>query len=215
MDKMDRIDKINISLMKKFFVDLKNKFEENLDELSALDAAIGDGDHGVTMLKGFRAAAEEASRGEYADINGLWSGAAKVLMKEAGGTCGPLFAAVFLKGGALANGMSEVGLDTLAKMFSAGNQGVKALGRASLGEKTMIDALEPAACALEKAAAEGLSLAEALQSAAKAAEEGAVSTKDMLATKGRGRYQGEKSLGHQDAGATSVAIIFKTLALLC
>ena len=205
------MDTINIAMMKAFFLGARETFEEKLDELSALDSAIGDGDHGVSMLKGFREVANQITGREYTDISALWLDCAKVLMREIGGTCGPLFATIFMKGAMPARNKTEVDAATLADMFIAGNAGVKALGKSEPGEKTMVDALEPAALELDRAAKNGKSLEESLALAAKAAADGAAATKDMLATKGRGRYQGESSLGHEDAGATSVSYLFRVL----
>ena len=205
------MDTITVSQMKEFFLHTKDIFEEKIEELSALDAAIGDGDHGVSMLKGYREVALAIKDKEYDDIGALWLDCAKILMKEIGGTCGPLFASLFMKGGMLARNKSEVDIKTLAEMFIAGNAGVKTMGKAGPGEKTMVDALEPAALTLDVCAKAEKPLGEAVKLAAKAASDGAIATADMLAVKGRARYQGERSLGHQDAGATSVAYIFAVL----
>jgi len=205
------MDTITVSQMKDFFLCTKDIFEEKIEELSALDAAIGDGDHGVSMLKGYREVALAIKDKEYDDIGALWLDCAKILMKEIGGTCGPLFASLFMKGGMLARNKSEVDIKTLAEMFIAGNAGVKTMGKAGPGEKTMVDALEPAALTLDVCAKAEKPLGESVKLAAKAASDSAIATADMLAVKGRARYQGERSLGHQDAGATSVAYIFAVL----
>jgi len=195
-----------------FFLLAAQGFEEALDELSRLDAAIGDGDHGVSMLKGFRSVSSAISVASFADIGAQWMEAGKILMKEIGGTCGPLFATIFIKGGMAARGKTELSAADFAKMVRDGCDGVRSMGKAAPGEKTMVDALEPASASLAAAAEKGLPVAEALRHAADQARAGAEATRSMRATRGRGRYQGENSIGHQDAGATSVAIIFGALA---
>lgn len=195
-----------------FLLSAAKAFEEALDELSLLDAAIGDGDHGVSMVQGFRTIETMISSMDFTDIGTQWVEAGKILMKRIGGTCGPLFATLFIKGGTAVRGLDALTVADLARMLKDGSMGVMALGKASPGEKTMVDALNPAAQALAEAAERSSPVDQALQAAAEAARAGAEATRDMLATKGRGRYQQERSLGHQDAGATSVAILIRTLA---
>jgi len=202
---------ISLEQMAAFMRLSAQEFEQNLDRLSALDAALGDGDHGVTMVKGYRALLAMMDAQEFTDIGSMWMEAGKTLVKEMGGTCGPLFGTIYLKGGMLSKGKTEVTLEELANMLTQGNNGVKAMGKANVGDKTMIDALEPGALALAAAAGSGKDLATALEEAYQASVQGAEATCDMLATRGRGRYQGEGSKGHQDAGATSVTVLFHTL----
>ncbi|WP_343210421.1 dihydroxyacetone kinase subunit DhaL [Anaerolentibacter hominis] len=202
---------MNIEQSQKFFRICDNKFKENMGLLSDLDAALGDGDHGASMCRGFELIRQKTDQTSYADIGAMWMDAAKILMKEIGGTCGPLFATILMKGAFLAKGAAEADTALMARMIRAGSDGVQALGKAAPGEKTMVDALVPAADAMEKASAEGKDLKEALSLTACAARRGAEGTKDMLASKGRGRYQAENALGHIDAGAVSVALIFEAL----
>lgn len=177
--------------------------------LSQLDSALGDGDHGVSMFKGFSLVKEKITQQQYDDIGTLWIDAGGVIMRKIGGTCGPLFATILIKGGLLAKGAVDTDTAKLAAMIVAGSDGVRALGKANLGDKTMVDALEPAADAL--VAHEGASLVVALEMALQAAKDGAQATRDMLAAKGRGRYQNENSRGHIDPGAVSVCIILEAL----
>lgn len=204
---------MNIEQSKKFFEICAQLFDENIMLLSELDAAIADGDHGASMLKGFRAMYALIKDKQYQDITSMWLEAARLLMKEIGGTCGPLFATIFMKGAMLVKGKTQLDTGDFAKMIEAGSQGVMALGKAAPGEKTMVDALVPAANAMKEAADADLSLHDAFQRAHEAALAGAEATKSMLATKGRARYQKENAIGHQDAGATSVALIFKAFTL--
>ena len=133
-------------------------------------------------------------------------------MREIGGSCGPLFAMIFIQGAQVAKGRSEMHTADLARMFSESGAKIMALGRSARGDKTMLDALLPAADVLEQCAETGVETVQALNKAAEAAMNGAKATEGMLATKGRGRYQGENSLGHMDPGAMSVALIVRTLA---
>ena len=204
---------INVTQMKEFFIECGESFKRNLEYLSELDSALGDGDHGVSMAKGFNGVKELVGSKEFDDIGSMWMEAGKLMMKDIGGTCGPLFATIFIKGGMAAKGLREIGAEQLSAMIKAGSEGVKALGKADVGDKTMVDALAPAAAALEASGAADITGAAGLLY--EAAEAGAIKTKDMKASKGRGRYQGEKSIGPQDAGAASVSIIFKALYDIC
>lgn len=200
---------ITVTQLKKMILQAGNKIEENEGMLCELDAAIGDGDHGVSMTRGVRAVRAKIETVDYADLSSLLTDCGRVLMKEIGGTCGPLFATFYLKMVSCVTGKTEVGLTEWAAMLSHGLNGVKTLGKADVGDKTMIDALEPAVRFVDACAKHNDSLQVVLQGAADAAAEGAKQTIDLVARKGRGRYQGDNSSGHQDAGATSVALIFK------
>lgn len=191
-------------------------FEAQKEYLSELDAALGDGDHGLSMARGFKAVAErlegaQASDGA-SDIGALCTTTGTVLAGSIGGATGPIFGTVFLRWGSQAKGKEAVGTSDLAQMFEAALEGVQAIGKAQPGDKTMVDALAPATKAVKAAAQEGRSAQDALAAAAVAARRGAEETKSMQATKGRARYQGEKSIGHMDAGAMSLTLILETLS---
>lgn len=196
----------------RFFHIAKDLFESNLNTLSQLDSALGDGDHGISMLKGFKGIEAVLSARTFSSLSELLSVAGRTFMKEVGGSCGPLFAAVFLQGAVAVNGKTSMETADFAAMLLGSVNSVMALGKAKPGEKTMLDALIPAAESLKKSAAENLDTSSALTLAAEAAARGAQETKDMLATKGRGRYQGKNSLGHLDAGAVSVSYLMRALA---
>jgi dihydroxyacetone kinase-like protein len=202
---------LNIYQAKKFIVCCSDAFEKKLGYLSELDAALGDGDHGTSMLGGFRAAKEIIESREYSDVGSVWLDAGKVIMSKTGGTCGPLFSAFFIKGGMPAKGKTEADLELLSKMVTAGCDGVMSLGKAVPGEKTMVDALKPAADALKAASEAGCDTAAALKQCLDAARAGAESTAGMLALKGRGRYQGENARNHIDPGAVSVTVIIEQI----
>lgn len=203
---------MNIQQFSQFFKLAKDCFETNLGELSRLDSVLGDGDHGISMLKGFQCIETTFEGKEFASISDMLMLAGRTLMKEIGGSCGPLFATIFMQGATAVKGKDTMETAEFAAMTRKSADMIMNLGKSKAGEKTMLDALIPAAESLEKSLAEGIDTAEALKLAAQAAEDGAEATKDMLATKGRGRYQGEKSLGHKDAGAVSVSYIMRTFA---
>jgi dihydroxyacetone kinase-like protein len=200
---------ITVSTLKKMILEAGRQIEENEQHLCALDAAIGDGDHGISMTRGFRAVKAKIEHAEYADLGSLLSESGKVMMKDIGGTCGPLFATFFLKMVPIASGKTEIGLPEWASMLEQGLSGVKTLGRANVGDKTMIDALEPAVEFMKDCSRLNYTLQDAASGAAATAMEGARQTIALVARMGRGRYQGDGSSGHQDAGATSMALIFK------
>ena len=146
------------------------------------------------------------------DIGALFKQVGMILVSTVGGAAGPLYGTLFLKMGVIAGPGPELTVEQWAAALEAGVEGVQARGKAELGDKTMIDALVPAAGALRAAAAAGLSLADALRQAADAAEEGMKATTPLVARKGRASYLGERSAGHQDPGATSSWFLLKTAA---
>ena len=180
---------------------------EHKDSLTGLDAAIGDGDHGANMDRGMRAVLAALDEAKPATGSALFSKAGMTVVSTVGGASGPLFGTLFLRLGAALDDSAEVSLAQLAAALRAGLDGVAARGKAETGDKTMLDALTPAVTALEKAAAAGTGKDEALRLAQAAAEEGRDATTPMLARKGRASYLGERSVGHQDPGATTVALL--------
>jgi dihydroxyacetone kinase-like protein len=179
------------------------------EELTTLDSAIGDADHGINMDRGMTAVREL--------LPGLRDGAAGPLLKQSamklistvGGASGPLYGTFFLRAGTALGDTAEVTPRQLADAMRAGLDGVIARGKAELGDKTMVDAMSPAVDALEAKVDEGLP--EALQAAADAAAEGRDRITSIVARKGRASYLGERSAGHQDPGATSTTILFESL----
>jgi len=192
-------------------VAMREVFERHLDLLTELDSVVGDGDHGLSMARGFRSVAEKLGEVEATHIGQVCATVGSTLVGTIGGVTGPIFGTMFLRWGREAEGAQALGTEDLARMCRAGLEGVQDLGKARVGDKTVVDALAPASEALTEAAQRGLPPAEALGLAAEAARTGAEGTKALRATKGRARYQGEKSIGHQDAGATSIALIFEAL----
>jgi dihydroxyacetone kinase-like protein len=180
--------------------------------LTQLDAAIGDGDHGINMNRGFDAVGKAlAVQDGNLPPGQLLTIAGKTLVSTVGGASGPLWGTVFRRAGrSLGNAESFDGAALLAAL-DGGVDGVVELGAASPGDKTMVDALRPAVDALREGLDAGTSLDAALAAAAAAAEEGARATVPMQARKGRASYLGERSIGHQDPGATSAALIMRAL----
>jgi len=191
------------------------------EELTELDAAIGDADHGVNMDRGLQAVVARldgldgpGAGGETApgDIGALLKTVGLTLVSTVGGAAGPLYGTLFLQMGAAAGPAEELTPATLSAAFAAGVNGVQARGKAELQDKTMVDALEPAARAFETAVASGVALAEALEHAAEAARQGMEATIPLVARKGRASYLGERSAGHQDPGATSSRLLLAAAA---
>jgi dihydroxyacetone kinase-like protein len=186
-----------------------DKIRANRDDLSKLDSAIGDGDHGMTISRAMGIAEKVIEESEKKELKGLLKDVGWGVMGVDGGATGPLLGS-FLMG--LNNGVGEkdvIDCPTLAVMFEAGLAGVRRQSKAQIGDKTMMDALLPAVDAIRQAADAGKSIEEALQNAAEAAENGAISTKDFQARFGRAKNLGERTIGCQDPGATSMALIFR------
>ncbi|MFC4065268.1 dihydroxyacetone kinase subunit DhaL [Actinoplanes subglobosus] len=182
------------------------------DELTRLDSAIGDGDHGVNLRRGFTAVTALLDGTGFTGVGDVFVRSGGTLISKVGGASGPLYGSVFRAlGKALPPGPSAT-LPDLAGGLRAGLEAVRALGGAAPGDKTIVDAYEPALAAFEEAVAGGAALPEAAAGAARAAGDGARATIPLTARKGRASYLGERSAGHQDPGATSTWLIFQALA---
>ena len=179
------------------------------DELTALDSAIGDADHGINMERGFNAVREALPELRDGDPGTLLKQTGRKLISTVGGASGPLYGTFFLRFGSALGDVAELAGADLAKGIRAGLDGVMAIGKAGLDDKTMLDAMIPAVEALESGA-EG-DLRPALAAAAEAAAAGRDRVTPLVARKGRASYLGERSAGHQDPGATSTTILFETL----
>lgn len=185
-------------------------YEENRQYLTQLDSSIGDADHGINMDRGFKKALEKLPEVEDKDIGAILKMVGMTLVSTVGGAAGPLYGTLYMRAGMTADGKMELSPQEVTAMFEAGLQGVIQRGKAELGDKTMVDAMTPAVEAMKAALNGGGSLAEALQKACDAAQQGMEATIPMLAKKGRASYLGERSIGHQDPGATSTYLMFKT-----
>jgi dihydroxyacetone kinase-like protein len=190
---------------------LEKTYGENRELLTQLDAAIGDADHGINMDRGFRKVAEKLPGLGSSDIGGILRATGMALIASVGGASGPLYGTFFIKAAEAAAGRDSLDARAFASIMKSGVDALKARGKAQRGDKTMIDALEPAVRALENAADAGGTPAECLRAAAIAAEEGMKATVPLTAKKGRASYLGERSAGHQDPGATSSYLMIKAL----
>jgi len=185
---------------------------ENRAYLTQLDSPIGDADHGINMDRGFKAVIDKLPTVAGTDIGSILKTVGTTLVSTVGGASGPLYGTAFLRAGMATSGKHELSEADYIGMLEAALEGIKARGKAQPGEKTMVDALTPALAAAKEAQAEGLDLLQIMRRASDAAEVGMKSTIPLLATKGRASYLGERSIGHQDPGATSSWLILKTLA---
>lgn len=180
------------------------------DRLTRLDAAIGDGDHGLNLDRGFRAAVA-ALPGD-APPGKVLIAAGRAIVSKTGGASGPLYGTALRRAGKALGDTADVDAAALGTALRAALDGVRDLGRAADGDKTMIDALAPAVAAYEAALADGSGLADCVRAAADAAAKGADATVPMQARKGRASYLGPRSAGHMDPGASSTALILRALS---
>lgn len=187
------------------------KIEKNKAYLTELDATIGDGDHGLNMSRGFSAVVLKLKDESTDNLGDIFKKAGMALVSNVGGASGPLYGTAFMKGAVVVNGKSEMDINDFLNLLKSALDGIKQRGKGVEGEKTMIDSLSPAIEELEKAINEGLSPKEALEKAKDGALKGVEYTKTIVAKKGRASYLGERSIGHQDAGATSCYYILETV----
>ena len=181
---------------------------EQRDYLVELDRAIGDGDHGENMDRGFKAAVEALGQAQPGSVAEVLKTVAKTLMSTVGGAAGPLYGTAFLRASKAA-GDGDLDGAGVAAVIAGALDGIQARGKATTGEKTMVDAWTPALEAARAAAESGSDPAAVLEAAATAAEAGAAATEPMRATKGRASYLGERSIGHLDPGAVSTSLILR------
>jgi len=186
-----------------------DRIRDAREELTRLDSAIGDADHGINMDRGMTAVREVLPELRDGNPGSLFKQTGRKLISTVGGASGPLYGTFFLRLGTALGEADDVSPADLARAIRAGLEGIRALGKAELDDKTMVDAMVPAVEALESGA-EG-DLAAALTAAAEAAASGRDRVTPLIARKGRASYLGERSAGHQDPGATSATILFETL----
>lgn len=187
--------------------------EANRDHLTQLDAAIGDADHGINLSRGFAAVIDALGAQPGAVVPGaLLTLTGNTLISKVGGASGPLYGTAFRRAGKALGGAADVNLLALADALDAALAGVQGLGAAREGDKTMVDALAPATRAFSKAIADGAAHDDAFRALAEAAKTGALATIGMQALKGRASYLGPRSVGHEDPGAASTALVLGALA---
>ncbi|HGE8361490.1 TPA: dihydroxyacetone kinase subunit DhaL [Serratia marcescens] len=187
-------------------------FSRERDFLTQLDTEIGDADHGLNMNRGFNKVVEKLPSVADKDIGFILKNTGMTLLSSVGGASGPLFGTFFIRAAQAANAKQSLDLTELHQVMQEGVEGVVMRGKAEPGDKTMCDVWWPVVESLGQSAQQNLCVAEALQRAADSAERAVESTITMQARKGRASYLGERSIGHQDPGATSVMLMMKTLA---
>lgn len=180
---------------------------ENKTYLTDLDSAIGDADHGINMARGMTAAVDKLPDTD--DIGQMLKTVGMTLISSVGGSGGPLYGSLFMQAGNALAGQTELTAEGFGTALEAGIAGVQKIGKSDAGQKTMLDALIPAREAYAAAVGGGASMADALTAAADAAQQGMEATIPMLAQKGRASYLGERSIGHQDPGATSSHLLLR------
>jgi phosphoenolpyruvate---glycerone phosphotransferase subunit DhaL len=194
------------------FTRLAAVFNEEKPRLCQLDGAIGDGDHGASMARGFSEAASQlAALPEPPSIAAMFQTVGNAFLNKVGGVSGVIFGTFFLEAGKKAEGLQEIDAAAFTAMLDQALEGVKKRGKAKEGDKSMVDALAPAVAATKETAERKASMNDVLASAYQAARQGMEATKEMSGKIGRARYQKEKGVGHIDAGSASVAIFFKSL----
>jgi len=186
--------------------------EENRRYLTKLDSPIGDADHGVNMNRGFKAVLNKIGPMEDADAGNLLKTAGTALVSSVGGAGGPLYGSAFMQAGTAVAGKETLDVKDVLAALEGALEGVVMRGKANPGDKTMVDAIRPAIQALESAVEHSAGMADALQEAADGAKQGMKDTIPMLAKKGRASYLGERSIGHQDPGATSSYLLIQVMA---
>lgn len=205
-------DTITAVQLHKALIGLCNTIEEQKEYLSDLDGAIGDGDHGVNMAKCFRGVKKNLEVLEVSDVSSVLNCVGMEVMNSVGGAMGALYGTLFLKMAMSTAGKDVVDLEAFSVMFSASLDGVLTIGKAKVGDKTLVDTLTPAVEALNQAYTTGKTLSEGLTDFEAAAKTGMESTKDLMAKMGRASRLGERTIGHQDAGATSCYFILQSFA---
>ena len=183
---------------------------ENKDFLTDLDREIGDADHGVNMARGFHAVIEKVPA-DTEDIGAALKKTGMTLLSTVGGASGPLYGTAYMEAGKVVAGKTALTAEDFKAMLEAAIAGIQKRGKAVKGEKTMLDALMPALDSYTAAVEGGADIVGGLEEACKAAEEGVEFTKTIIATKGRASYLGERSLGHQDPGATSSLLLLQVM----
>ena len=203
---------VDVAALQSWLGSFAEEVAANRDLLTRLDSAIGDADHGANLDRGMRAVVAALGKEPPATPAALFKTTGMTLVSTVGGASGPLYGTFFLRMAGSVGEAGSVDAHGFAAALRAGVDGVVARGRAQAGDKTMYDALAPACDALDAAVADGASLAAGLAAAREAADAGRDATIPMLARKGRASYLGERSVGHQDPGATSSALLVATAA---
>ncbi len=209
---MEAYDSMNSARLIEILNKIGDKIIEQKDYLTELDRPIGDNDHGINMAKGFGEVKKKIEPLADKDVGTLLKTAGMALVSTVGGSSGPLYGTLFMKMGMALNGKQEITFDDFLAAFLVGIDGVKQRGRSTVEEKTMLDAMVPAYEAMKAAWEAEQNVKASLDAGARAAEAGAEHTKELIATKGRASYVGERGIGHQDPGATSFLFMMQVTA---
>ncbi len=191
-------------------VKINETIQTNKDFLTDLDREIGDADHGVNMARGFNAVIEKLNADD-ADIGGALKKTGMTLLSTVGGASGPLYGTAYMEAGKVVQGKTEITKEDFGEMLRVAIEGIQKRGKAEKGEKTMLDSLLPAYDVYMEKINGGEDLLGALEAACEEAEKGIEYTKTIRATKGRASYLGDRSIGHQDPGATSATLTLETI----
>lgn len=203
---------IDIIKIKEWLSSVADTYEKNKDYLTQLDSDIGDADHGINMNRGFKLVKEMINNENKESISDIFKSTGTILIKNIGGSSGPLYGTFFLNAGILSNNKESLSLYDITDIFNKGANAISSLGKSKAGEKTMLDTLFPSLDAMKESINENNEDAKLFKNKVmEAAENGMKSTINMLATKGRASYLGERSVGHQDPGATSMFMLIKDL----
>lgn len=197
--------------LKEILGDVSSMIDRKKLYLSELDAAIGDGDHGLNLSKGFKAVEEKIQSVSNDNIGNILKTAGVALVTIVGGASGPLYGTAFMKGAAVVNEKDSIDMNDFLNILSEALNGIKMRGKSTEGEKTMIDTLSPVVDEVKKELEEGKNSSFVLESIKTVARKGMESTRDIIATKGRASYLKERSIGHKDPGATSMYYVLDTI----
>lgn len=208
---IETINSLTASQVKDMFLYVGDKVIESKPLLTKIDSAIGDGDHGIGMSVGFKKVKENLESNEFSTVNDVFKTIGMSMISSMGGASGVIFGTMFVGGIKGLEPKDSLDLQLLSNIFNSSLNDIKERGKANLGDKTMIDAFQPAVEMLENSAANNDSLVEGLSNAETAANQGVENTKDFVAKFGRAKSLGERAVGHQDAGATTVSIIIKSM----
>jgi dihydroxyacetone kinase-like protein len=203
--------KLDLEYWKQTVRKLTETFSKEEMRLCDYDGATGDGDHGTSMLHGYREAQKKLDEIQPSDVGALLKAVGKAFVSNVGGVTGIIFGTMFMNAGESVSGKRELTLRDLHRMFSKGLESVKVRGKVQEGQKSMVDALSPAVRALGNADKRGANIDDGLRIACEAAKEGMYATRNMEAKVGRARYHANKGIGYVDAGAASIVLIFEVL----
>lgn len=202
---------MKIEKVKETLIKISERINEEKDFLTALDNEIADGDHGTNLARGFSAIEEMLKTSTDTDLGLIFKNIGMKLVATVGGASGPLYGTAFLRCANVLNGKQELTAQDFIACLQAAIDGVQFRGKAVKGEKTMLDSMIPACDEIKKTYDETNDIKQALSNGIKAAYDGIEFTKTIIATKGRASYIGERSIGHQDPGATSFTYILETI----